>query len=112
MKICVKETVDPIPYIYQKNMVEISTQANRDIVAAHLPTFPSIKSVLYSIRRGRVPPLSKYRNGVHFEGEGEAVFRKTAALAFVSVHLVRLAWQDIKSGPQVLMFIWESMNSM
>ena len=47
MKISVKETVDPIPSIYQKNMVEISTQANRDIVAAHLPTFPSIKSVLY-----------------------------------------------------------------
>ena len=69
MKISVKETVDPIPSIYQKNMVEISTQANRDIVAAHLPTFPSIKSVLYRIRRERVPPLPKYRSEVHFEGE-------------------------------------------
>ena len=34
MKISVKEIIDPIPSIYQKNMVEISTQANRDIVAA------------------------------------------------------------------------------
>ena len=69
MKISVKETVDSIPSIYEKNMVEISTQANRDIVAAHLPTFPSIKFVLYRIRRERVPPLPKYRNEVHFEGE-------------------------------------------
>ena len=65
MKISVKETVDPIPYIYQQNMVEISTQANRDIVAAHLPTIP----VLYRIRRERVPPLPKYRSELHFEGE-------------------------------------------
>ena len=34
-------------------------------------------------------------------------FRKTAALAFVPVHLVQLAWQNIKSGPHVHMGINE-----
>ena len=64
-----KESFDPVPLLYQKSMIEISAKGNQEEIAAHLPTFPAIKSALYRIRRQRLPPLPQSRSQVHFEGE-------------------------------------------
>ena len=50
-------------------MFEISAKGNEEELAAHLPTFPAIKSALYRIRRQSLSPLPQSRSQVHFEGE-------------------------------------------
>ena len=69
IKTKVKETIDPIPAVYQHQLVEVSASQNLDQVAAKLPTLYSMKSSLYIIRRNRLPPLPMPRDEVHFEGE-------------------------------------------
>ena len=69
MKTKVKETIDPIPAVYQQQLVEVSASQNLDQVAAKLATLYSMKSSLYRIRRNRLPPLPMSRGEVHFEGE-------------------------------------------
>ena len=50
-------------------MIEISARYDRDAIAAHFPSFPTIKSALYRIRRQRLPPIPQSRSEVHFHGE-------------------------------------------
>ena len=69
MKTKVKETIDPIPAVYQQQLVEVSASQNLDQVAAKLATLYSMKSSLYRIRRNRLPPLPMSRGEVHFEEE-------------------------------------------
>ena len=64
-----KETIDPIPAVYQQQLVEVSASQNLDQVAAKLPTLYSMKSSLYRIRRNRLPPVPMSRDAIHFEGE-------------------------------------------
>ena len=50
-------------------MIEISARYDRDAIAAHFPSFPTIESALYRIRRQRLPPLPQSKSEVHFHGE-------------------------------------------
>ena len=69
IKTTIRESIDPVPSIYQRSMIEISARYDRDAIAAHFPSFPTIKSALYRIRRQRLPPLPQSRSEVHFHGE-------------------------------------------
>ena len=53
----VREEFTPVPRIYNEALIELSTQEDRDSVAAQLPMFSSLKSSLYRSRRKRFPPL-------------------------------------------------------
>ena len=65
----IKKSIDPVPAVYQQQLVEVSASDNLDQVAAKLLTLYSIKSSLYRIRRSRLPPFPKSRDEVCFEGE-------------------------------------------
>ena len=74
----VRTTAQPIPAVYTEEIQAIATHADRDTIAAKLPTFSSLKTSLYRQRRALIPPLPKTRDDVHFDG-------KTIILAVIVV---------------------------
>ena len=50
MKQAVKDKIDPVPALYQQQLIKLSAKENLEEVAAQLPTLYSMKSSLYRLR--------------------------------------------------------------
>ena len=64
-----REELTPVPRIYNEALIELSTQEDRDSVAAQLSMFSSLKASLYRSRRKRFPPLPKTREEIEIDDE-------------------------------------------
>ena len=69
MKKRAKEETTPIPRICHEALQEVAQSDSRETIAPVLPTFESMKSVLYRKRREMLPPLPCSVEDLNFDGE-------------------------------------------
>ena len=69
LKEAVQTRIQPVPAVYQEEVIKVAATPRSEEVAAQLPTLASIKSSLYRRRRKLLPQLPTSRSDVNFEGE-------------------------------------------